>query len=133
VASWRGDSDLWAYSTSGEPLGIGELQLLSYRQIRSDTGSPLARLDGGDLLLCRANVTEARYFCATLPSALIPVWAQDGLAFTARCSVHSPEGRQCREPRRRRRHGVGETDGRQQPSDPVSREQLLSSRWLRRR
>jgi hypothetical protein len=133
VASWRGDSDLWAHSASGEPLGIGELRTYAYRQIHSETGSPLARLDGGDLLLCRANVTGgAAYFCATLPSATHSSLAQDGLAFYALVQRALARGAAIQGNAREVVAGT-ETAKRMvdwQPSDAASREQLLSSRWL---
>lgn len=133
VASWRGDSDLWAHAAGGEPLGIGELKTYAYRQIHSETGSPLARLDGGDILLCRANVTGgAAYFCATLPAATHSSLAQDGLAFYA--LVQRALSRGAAMQGNAREVVAGSESAKRavdwQATDDASRSQLLSSRWL---
>lgn len=133
VVSWRGDSDLWAHSASGEPLGIGDLRTYAYRQIRGETGSPLARLDGGDVLLYRATVTGgSAYFCATLPLLPYSSLAQDGLAFYV--LVQRALSRGAAVQSNAREVVAGSETARRvadwQPSDAVSGKQLLSSRWL---
>jgi hypothetical protein len=133
VVSWRGDSDLWAHSASGEPLGIGDLRTYSYRKIRSSTGYPLARLDGGDPLLYRTMHTGgAAYFCTTLPLLPSSSLAQDGLAFYALIQRALSSGAATQGKARNLIAGTraAQRVSNWQPSDDDSRQQLPSSRWL---
>jgi hypothetical protein len=133
IASWRGDSDVWAHSASGEPLGIGELRTYAYRKIRGNTGYPLARLDPGDPLLYRAAVTGgAAYFCTTLPLLPYSSLAQDGLGFYALIQRALSGGAATQGNARDVIAGspAAQRVSRWQPADDASRQQLPSSRWL---
>lgn len=92
VAGWRNDTGLLANTRDGTALPVGEIELLSWRDIAVNgaTVTPLARLENQQPLLLRATPDDGEvgaqgnaYFIATLPGTRTSTLARDGVVLYA--------------------------------------------------
>ncbi len=66
VENWRGDQDLFAATSSGAGLPVGQLELSGYAKLSSDAElSTLASLTGGDPLLVRVPTSRGGVYFLT--------------------------------------------------------------------
>jgi hypothetical protein len=133
VASWRGDSDLWGHSQSGESLAVGKLRVYRYRSVRGDGGSPLSRMEDGVPLLTRVSTDGGPvYFCATLPVLNYSSLAQDGVAFYAMIQRALAIGAATQGKARHADAGttLARDVERWQPLGQTAADVLLSARWI---
>ena len=131
IATWRGEDDLLAHARSGEPLGLGELQTYAYREILAEGGTSLATLDGGAPLLMRAaRQYGPAYFCTTLPVSDRSTLARDGVALYAMIQRALAQGAATLSQALQAETGspAAQLGPDWQPSDPASRERLISAR-----
>jgi hypothetical protein len=81
LVGWRGDQDLLAHTSSGQPLPVGQLQIRKYCGLSGEV-TPLATLRSGAPLLARVTTDRgSAYFCATTPAAGDSSLATSGVVF----------------------------------------------------
>ncbi len=81
VEKWRGDQDLFAATSSGAGLPVGQLELAGYAKLSSDAElSILATLTGGDPLLARVPTSRGGvYFLTASPDPEASSLASGGI------------------------------------------------------
>ncbi|MCA9074049.1 MAG: BatA domain-containing protein [Planctomycetaceae bacterium] len=133
VTTWRRESDLLADSSSGEPLGLGDLKTDAYRELVSESGRSLARLDEGVPLLLRATNSEGpAYYWATLPVLGKSSLAQDGVALYISTQRALSIGAEAQSLSREIDAGAAEAKDVEnwRPLDERLNDVLLSQRWI---
>ncbi len=133
VTTWRRESDLLADTSSGEPLGLGDLKTDAYRELVGDTGRSLARLDEGVPLLLRATTDGGpAYFWATLPVLGKSTLAQDGIVLYVSVQRALSIGAEAQSLSREVDTGSSAAQSIEnwQPLDVRLNDVLLSQRWL---
>ncbi|MCA9024113.1 MAG: BatA domain-containing protein [Planctomycetaceae bacterium] len=133
VTTWRRESDLLADTSSGEPIGLGDLRTDAYRKLVGEPGRVLAQLDDGSPLLLRVTNSDGpAYFWTTLP-----VWgksslAQDGVALYVSLQRALTIGAEAQS--QSRSVDAGSPDAKAienwQPLDESLNAVLLSQRWM---
>lgn len=133
VTTWRRESDLLADTSSGEPLGLGDLKTDAYRELVSESGRSLARLNEGVPLLLRATNSDGpAYFWATLPLLGKSSLAQDGVALYISTQRALSMGAEAQSLSREIDAGSSQAKDVEnwRPLDERLNEVLLSQRWI---